>query len=96
MNTNDSSDFTLFQDRNLADTAFPPRKPARFSSEPEGEGMEVCLRGLLVACLVAAMVVCGVRLDGVVKTHDRLPSPTDCRTAVAVVQPVAAPAAKTL
>ena len=96
MKTHDSSHFTLFQDRNLNDTAFPPRKPARFSSEPEGEGMEMCLRGLLVACLVAAMVVCGVRLDGIARTHDTLPSLPDARTAVAVAQPVAAPVAKTL
>ena len=56
----------------------------------------MCLRGLLVACLVAAMLVCGVRLDHVAKAQDRLPSLPDARTAVCVAQPVPAPIAKTL
>ena len=96
MNSKDSSNFTLFQDRDLNAAAFPSRQPARFSSEPEGEGMEVCLRGLLAACVVASMMVCGVRLDHIAKAHDNLPSLPDAHTAVAIVQPVLAPAAKTL
>lgn len=96
MNTKNSAPFTPFRDRDLNAAVFPPLKPTRFSTEPEGEGMEVCLRGLLVACLFAAMLICGVRLDNVAKNHNNLPALPDANTAVAVAQPVTAPVAKAL
>lgn len=96
MNHKNSSHFTPFQDRDLSTVIFPPLKPTRFSTEPEGEGMEVCLRGLLVACLFAAMMICGVRLNNFAQTHDNLPALPDAHTAVAVAQPVATPVAKAL
>ncbi len=96
MKNHDSSHFTLFQDRNLNGASFPSRRPARFSSEPEGEGMEVCLRGLLLACLVAAMLITGVNLENVATAHDRLPALPDAHTAVACVQPATAPVVKAL
>ncbi len=96
MNTNNSSSFTLFQDRDLDTAVHTPKTPARFSSEPEGEGMEVCLRGLLVASLFAAMVCCGVRADRFANVHDKTSSLPDAHTAVAVTQPYAAPVTKTL
>ena len=37
-------------------------KPARFSTEIEGEGMELCLRGLLVACLLSALAICNLSI----------------------------------
>lgn len=39
-------------------------KPARFSAEIEGEGMELCLRGLLVACLLSALAICNLSIPG--------------------------------
>ena len=76
--------------------AFPPRQPARFSAEPEGEGMELCLRGLLVACLFVGLTVCGVHLDTVAKAHGNLPNLPDAHTAVAMSRPAAAPVTKPL
>ena len=95
MNTHDSSNFTLFQDRDLSRT-FRPKTPARYSTEPEGEGMELCLRALLIASLIAAMAVCGVHPDRFANVHDNQPSLPDAHTSVALVQPHAAPVAKTL
>ena len=95
MNTNDSSNFTLFQDRDLGRTV-RSNMPARFSTEPEGEGMELCLRGLLVACLVAAMMCCGVHPDRFANVHGNPPPLPDVHTAVAIARPMAAPVAKTL
>lgn len=96
MNTKASSNFTLFQDRNLNGLTYPPIKPARFSSEPEGEGLEVCLRGLLMACLVAALTITGAHLGNVATAPGRQPALPDAHTAVACVQPATAPVAKAL
>ncbi len=96
MNTKDSPHFTLFQDRNLNGATFPARQPAWFSTEPEGEGMELCLRGFLVACLVAAVMICGFRIDGASTARHDLPALPDAHTAVACAGPVAPPAAKSL
>jgi len=96
MNSKDSSTFTMFRDRDL--NAAPSRlnNPARFSTEPEGEGLEVFLRGLLVACLVAAMLIAGASLDSVTGNRHRSPNVADTHTAVACTQPVATPNAKAL
>ena len=37
-------------------------KSARFSDEIEGEGMELFLRGLLVACLLSALAICNLSI----------------------------------
>ena len=94
MNTENSATSTLFRDRDLRTTR-TLKTPTRFSTEPEGEAMDLCLRAVLVACLVAAMF-CGVRPDRFANVHAKAPSLPDTHTAVAVVQTQAAPVAKTL
>ena len=64
-------------------------KTTRFPTEIEGEGMELCLRGLLVACLLSALAICNVSIIG---HRDLTPQP-DTQTVVALVKPVIEPAA---
>ena len=94
MNTENSAHSTLFRDRDLRTTR-TLNTPTRFSTEPEGEGLDLCLRAVLVACLVAAMF-CGVSPDRFANVHAKAPALPDTHTAVAMVQPHAAPVAKTL
>ena len=58
-------------------------KPARFSTEIEGEGMELCLRGLLVACLLSALAICNLSIG---TGHRDQSAPAD-NAAVALVKP---------
>lgn len=95
MNAETSSHSTLFQDRNL-DAVRSPKTPTRFSTEPEGEGMELCLRALLVVSLLAALAFCGVSPDRFANVRHHTPALPDAHTAVALAQPCVAPVAKPL
>ena len=65
-------------------------KTTRFSTEIEGEGMELCLRGLLMACLLAALAICNLSITD----HRDLNTQPDAQAVVALVKPVIEPAAK--
>ena len=60
-------------------------KSARFSDEIEGEGMELCLRGLLVACLLSALAICNLSIG----TNHRSQSAQADDAAVALVKQAA-------
>ena len=64
-------------------------KPVRFSTEIEGEGLELCLRGLLVACLLSALAICNLSIPG----HRDAAATLDNET-VAIVKQAAAVNAK--
>lgn len=97
MNTETSANSTLFRDRDL-NTGRTPKASLRFSTEVEGEGMDLCLRGLLIVSLLAAMAFSGVNPDRFANVHRQAPVLPDTRTEVAVaqVQPAGSPAAKPL
>ena len=60
-------------------------KSTRFSTEIEGEGMELCLRGFLVACLLSALAICNLSITG---SHRAVPA--SAAVTVALAKPVAA------
>ena len=86
-NPRNSADLALFRDRNLNAATFAPAQPARFSSEPEGEGLELCLRGLLIACLVVGLAICGSRLENFAGGRSTMPAASEAQTALAVSHP---------
>lgn len=65
-------------------------KPARFSTEIEGEGMELCLRGFLMACLLSALAICNLNIGA---GHHAVPAPAAGET-VALVKPAVDTGAK--
>ena len=59
-------------------------KPVRFSSEIEGEGAELLMRGLLMICLLSALVMCNL---GIGTGHRDQPAPSNGE-AVALVKSI--------